>query len=99
VAVPTIAEWVYCGDGGGLLDSSCGSCKSLPLISLQTFANEDELVLQFFMNQKAKWAFYVWQGCLIVLVLFGACAAFAEGVVGYYKPYDNDVIDYNLASS
>ncbi|GAA5846221.1 hypothetical protein JCM3766R1_000753 [Sporobolomyces carnicolor] len=53
----------------------------------------------FFLDKRAKWIFYGWQACLIFLVLFGSIASFAEGVIGFYYPYRNDVINYNTAVS
>lgn len=55
--------------------------------------------MQFFLDKRAKWIFYGWQACLIFLVLFGSIASFAEGVIGFYYPYRNDVINYNTAVS
>ncbi|GAA5923755.1 DUF6534 domain-containing protein [Sporobolomyces koalae] len=53
----------------------------------------------FFENRKAKCIFYVWQSCLIILVLFGSFASFAQGLIGYYRPYEVEVIPYNTATS
>ncbi|GAA5993764.1 hypothetical protein JCM5350_000229 [Sporobolomyces pararoseus] len=53
----------------------------------------------FFLNRKAKIAFYVWQSSLILLVLFGSITSFVEGVIGYWKPYATDPIPYNTAVS
>ncbi|GAA5910589.1 DUF6534 domain-containing protein [Sporobolomyces salmoneus] len=53
----------------------------------------------FFLNKKAKIAFYVWQSALIVLVFFGSIASFVEGVIGFYDPYTEEAIPYNTAVS
>lgn len=49
----------------------------------------------FFLNRKAKIAFYIWQAALILLVLFGSIASFAEGVIGVYEPEAEERIPYN----
>ncbi|GAA6064025.1 hypothetical protein JCM10212_004257 [Sporobolomyces blumeae] len=53
----------------------------------------------FFTNRHAKAAFYVWQGGLIILVLFGSAASLAEGLVAIYDPEANETIPYNTAVS
>ncbi|GAA5882798.1 hypothetical protein JCM16303_002463 [Sporobolomyces ruberrimus] len=53
----------------------------------------------FFLNKKAKICFYVWQTCLIILVLFGSVASLVEGLIGSYRPYAEETIAYNTAVS
>ncbi|GAA6026093.1 hypothetical protein JCM11491_003277 [Sporobolomyces phaffii] len=77
--------------------------QTLPLFNgLIAAAAEGFLTLRagaFFLNRKAKIAFYVWQGALIVLVLFGSVASLAQGVIAFYSPDAPEGIPYNTAVS
>lgn len=53
----------------------------------------------FFANKTAKLAFYIWQGCLIVLVLFGSIGSLVQGIIGVVSPYSEEKIPYNTAVS
>lgn len=49
----------------------------------------------FFLNRKAKIAFYVLESALVLLVLFGSTASCAVGAVSYYRPDEPDIMPYN----
>ncbi|GAA5956261.1 hypothetical protein JCM3765_005609 [Sporobolomyces pararoseus] len=49
----------------------------------------------FFLNKKAKIAFYAFESCLILLVLFGSIASCAVGVVSFYRPDAPYIMPYN----
>lgn len=51
--------------------------------------------MQFFLNKKAKIAFYAFEACLILMVLFGSIASTAIGVVSFYKPDAPFIMPYN----
>ncbi|GAA5993763.1 hypothetical protein JCM5350_000228, partial [Sporobolomyces pararoseus] len=49
----------------------------------------------FFLNKNAKIAFYAFEACLILMVLFGSIASTAVGVVSFYKPDAPYIMPYN----
>lgn len=56
-------------------------------------------ITQFFLNRKAKWAFYAFQATVIVLALFGSIASCVVGVISFYRPDAPFVIPYNTVVS